>query len=378
MRIKVDYYCCVNLIPLVAVLHRSVFINAISLPHLITEIEMKIYNKKTALALGLCGVFATLPAVAALQSFEVENNNDVKCGYKNDNGKVVVAAKYYSCGDFSEGMARVSLMKMGKVKGYDGAEDYEDYLYMQGYINEAGRLVIPVEHQAPLFYGVIIDYRDFKEGLVAVYKNGKYGYMNKTGKMVIPYTYKTAGDFSDGRVVVSKNDKYGVIDKTGKTIVPFKFNWLDDYYEGLARYNTSMQGDDEGKIGFVDKSGNIAIPAKWDEAMEFSEGLAAVKVGGYNNGKWGVIDKTGKVIIPPKYDRAYIEPMGDSPDVDGGRYEDGKLDVYNLNTKGANAYNDGYDSITRFTLDRQGKVLSKKTYADWNEMDEERYPQNYQ
>ena len=47
-------------------LHRPVFINAISLPHLIIEIEMKIYNKKTALALGLCGVFATLPAVAAL------------------------------------------------------------------------------------------------------------------------------------------------------------------------------------------------------------------------------------------------------------------------------------------------------------------------
>jgi len=39
MRIKVDYYCRVNLIPLVAVLHRSVFINAISLPHLITEIK---------------------------------------------------------------------------------------------------------------------------------------------------------------------------------------------------------------------------------------------------------------------------------------------------------------------------------------------------
>ena len=67
-------------------LYRPVFINAISLPHLIIEIEMKIYNKNTALAMGLCGVFATLPAVAALQSFEVDNNNDVKCGYKNDNG----------------------------------------------------------------------------------------------------------------------------------------------------------------------------------------------------------------------------------------------------------------------------------------------------
>ncbi|GAB2633928.1 hypothetical protein [Psychrobacter pocilloporae] len=32
------------------------------------------------------------------------------------------------------------------------------------------------------------------------------------------------------------------------------------------------------------------------------------------------------------------------------------------------------DSITRYTLDRQGKVLSKKTYTDWNEIDQERYP----
>lgn len=132
--------------------------------------------------MSLCGVFATLPAVAALQSFELESNNEIKCGYKNDNGKVVVSAKYYNCGDFSEGMARVSVMKMGTVKGYDGNEDYEDYLYWQGYINEAGKLVIPIEHEAPLSYGVIIDYRDFKEGLVAGYKNGKYGYM---GKMVI-------------------------------------------------------------------------------------------------------------------------------------------------------------------------------------------------
>ena len=339
---------------------------------------MKKYNSKAAIIWGLCAMFSAGSATAGLQVFELDNTEQPQCGYKDDKGKVVVPAKYYDCGTFSDGMARVSLMKMGMVEGYDGAEDYEDYLYMQGYINETGKLVIPVEHEAPLFYGVIIDYRDFKESLVAVYENGKYGYMNKTGKMVIPYAYKTAGDFSDGRVVVSKNDKYGVIDKTGKTIVPFKFNWLDDYYEGLARYNTSMQGDDEGKIGFVDKSGNIAIPAKWDEAMEFSEGLAAVKVGEYNNGKWGVIDKTGKVIISPKYDMAYIEPMGDAEDVDGGRYENGKLDVYNLNTKGTNAYDDGYDSITRYTLDRQGKVLSKKTYMDWNEIDQERYPQNYQ
>lgn len=342
------------------------------------EIEMKKNNRKVAIMLGLCAAFSASSATASLQAFELEHTEQPQCGYKDDRGKVIVPAKYYSCGGFSEGMARVSVMKLGMVKGYDGGEDYEDYIYWQGYINEAGKLVIPVEHEAPVSYGVFIDYRDFQEGMVAVYKDGQYGYLNKAGKLTIPYAYQSAGDFNDGLAVVSKNDKYGVIEKTGKTVVPFKFNWLGNYADGLARYNTSTQGDENGKIGFVDTSGKTVITAKWDEAMDFSEGLSAVMVGDYKTGKWGVIDKTGKVIVPPKYDMAYIEPMGDAEDVDGGRYENGRLDVYNLNTKGANAYDDGYDSITRYTLDRQGKVLSKKTYMDWNEIDQERYLHNSQ
>ena len=57
MRIKVDYYCCVNLIPLVAVLHRSVFINAISLPHLITEIKK--ISLVFAVAIATLGIIST-------------------------------------------------------------------------------------------------------------------------------------------------------------------------------------------------------------------------------------------------------------------------------------------------------------------------------
>ena len=339
---------------------------------------MKKYNIKAAIVLGLCGMFGAGSAIAGLQAFESENTEQSQCGYKDDRGKVIVPAKYYSCGGFFEGMARVAIMKMGMVKGYDGGEDYEDYLYWQGYVNEAGKLVIPVEHQAPMTGGYYIDFRDFQEGMVAAYKDGKYGYMNKVGKMTIPYLYQSAGDFNDGLAVVSKNDKFGAIDKTGKTVVPFKFNWLDDYSEGLARYNTSTLGDEDSKTGFVDTSGKTVISAKWDEVMEFSEGLSAVKIGDYRSGKWGIIDKTGKVVVPPKYDMAYMEPMGDAVDVDGGRYENGKLDVYNLNTKSANAYDNGYESITRYTLDRQGKVLSQKTYVDWNDIDQERYPQNDQ
>lgn len=329
-------------------------------------------NKKLSLMLGfsLVTLLASGSALAGLQAFQDESSDNYSCGYKNDKGQIVVAAKYEGCGDFSEGLARVSIMKPIMKDGY------EDGIYLQGYINETGKLVIPIKYEAPLFDGVIIDYRDFHQGLLAVYKNGKYGYMNKSEKLTIPYQYDTAGDFNDGLAVVSRNEKYGVIDKNGKTVVPFKFDWLDDYSEGLAKYRVGDWGD-ATKFGFIDKSGKVVIQPKWDEAMEFSEGLAAVKVGGYETGKWGVIDKSGKQIVAPKYDMAYIEPMGDAIEVDGGRYEDGKLEVYNLNKAGAGPYMD-YGSITRYILNRQGKVIEQKTFADWNEIEKVRHPEYYE
>lgn len=217
------------------------------------------------------------------------------------------------------------------------------------------------------FYPSII-FRDFHEGVVAVYKDGpigedgKYGYMNKAGKLILPYQYQKAGDFNKGRAVVCKNDKCGVINKSGKTVVPFKFNDLEDYSEGLAKFSTEPWG--QGKSGFIDTNGKVVVSARWDAAMPFSQGLAAVRSGDYENGKWGIINKTGKVIVPPTYDNAYIEPEGDAMDVDGGVYENGTIHMYNV----GNNY-----SVTRYTLNTQGKVIKKKVFSDWYEAQEDLY-----
>ena len=45
----------------------------------------------------------------------------------------------------------------------------------------------------------------------------KRGFIDKTGKVVIPCQWKNVGFFSEGMaVVVDANDMYGFIDKTGK------------------------------------------------------------------------------------------------------------------------------------------------------------------
>ncbi len=316
---------------------------------------------------SLSGIFLALTisaisanSMAALQKFETSGDSETLCGYKNAQGRVVVPAKYQHCGDFYDGRAYVSVMKIVKAKGLD---DYDDYIYLQGYIDEAGKLIIPTEHEAVVGEYSVIKYRNFSDGLVAVYKNGKYGYLDKNGKLVIPYSYESAGNFNGGVAAVSKNGKFGVINKANKLIVPFKFNWLEDYSEGLAAYKTTSLYD-EGKFGFIDPTGKIVIPARWNEVYPFSEGLAAVSAGGKNS-KWGIIDKTGKVIVVPTYDTVFVQYTADAIPEGDGIYKNGKLDVYRLNNQTKDG---GYKGITRYTLNRSGKVMTKKTFPDWNDI----------
>ena len=87
---------------------------------------------------------------------------------------------------------------------------------------------------------------------------------------------------------VFKNGKWGLIDKTGQYIVKPRFDDIEDFHEGLAVVKLKK------KMGFIDKNGKIVIKPRFNEASYFREGLAAVKV----NGKWGFVNKTGSVLTP--------------------------------------------------------------------------------
>ena len=124
--------------------------------------------------------------------------------------------------------------------------------------------------------------------------NGKWGYIDKAGKKVIPCKYDKAYEFSDGLALVKLNHKWGYIDKTGTEVIPCKYDDAYSFIDGLARVKLS------GKCGAIDKTGKEIIPIKYDQLSLFREGLAAVKL----NNKYGVIDKTGTEVIPLKYDYA--------------------------------------------------------------------------
>ena len=57
------------------------------------------------------------------------------------------------------------------------------------------------------------------EGLARVEMNGKWGYIDREGNVVIPFKYDGAEDFSEGLAEVLLKNKYSFIDKKGKEII---------------------------------------------------------------------------------------------------------------------------------------------------------------
>lgn len=142
----------------------------------------------------------------------------------------------------------------------------------------------------------------FSDGLAAVQNMERlWGYIDKTGKIVIPCEYNNAGTFSEGIACVRKDWKYGYINTSGQLIVDCKWERAaNTFSDGLAAVQ-----DSDGLWGFIDVTGNTVIPFKWEGILtpRFSEGFAAVE----KDNMMGYINRAGEIVIPCKY--KYCEPF---------------------------------------------------------------------
>lgn len=228
-------------------------------------------------------------------------DEEAKQYYLDTAGRVVLAIAFEdSCQafPFAEDMAAVNI-------GFSDTGSRSDGKW--GYIDKRGKIVI-----RPQF-----DYAEgFSEGLarirIGLVKAGKWGFVDKTGAVVIKPEYIQADDFRDGlaRVyiggrwgeVTPVGGKWGFIDKTGSRIIETELDYVESFSEGFAKFRK------DGKWGFIDTSGRTAIQPKYDYVADFSEGLCAVEIGASRKngikglGKWGFIDKTGRMVIDPVYD----------------------------------------------------------------------------
>jgi hypothetical protein len=151
-----------------------------------------------------------------------------------------------------------------------------------GFIDKTGKLVIK-----PMFERV----GTFSEGLAAAQVYGLWGFIDTTGKWVIKYQYDAVGSFKGGLAGVMAGNKWGFINKTGNMQIDPGFASIHDFSEHKAAIKKGSSW------GFIDERGGMIINSKYDDAGSFSEGVAAVKV----KDKWGYIDVMDKFLIEPKY-----------------------------------------------------------------------------
>lgn len=140
-----------------------------------------------------------------------------------------------------------------------------------GFINAKGRLVVSPQFDAA---------EQFSDGLAAVMKKNRWGYINRKGKLVIPARYDRAGAFSEGLALARLITGYWeVINKTGKAVGTTNLDPvgisggldISTFHDGRAIVENLNK-----KKTFINASG-IAMGSLFDEAKPFSEGLALVR-----------------------------------------------------------------------------------------------------
>ena len=232
------------------------------------------------------------------------SQND-KYGFIDKNGNIVVPLEYDGVGTFSDGMAWVR-------KG-------DKY----GYIDTTGNLVIPLIFDVyfdwylwfgePVFEGIKLNMSNFSNGRAVVRVDGKVGFIDRTGKLVIPAIYdgnfwdaewsSYSPRFNNGFAVIRKDGKFGMIDMYGNIIIPFIYDRIACQWTGtFSEFPIRVSRD--GKWGFVDEDGKVVIPLQYGLVMPFSNGLAAVNVMAFEIGwenSWGFIDTTGELVLPFEY-----------------------------------------------------------------------------
>ena len=185
----------------------------------------------------------------------------------------------------------------------DGLASYQDEDRKYGYIKKNGEIIVdPIYDKAA----------SFSEGLAVVTKDDKAGFIDTTGKIVIPLQFKDeVGEFKNGMAKIEIEDRYGFIDRTGNFRIKPIYDEVTDFEEGLAAVKTN------NKWGFVNSEGEFVIKLQYMNIGVFYHGLAPVLV----DGKWGSINKKGEIVVQPQfYDRVYFDENGIGYVDTGGRW----------------------------------------------------------
>jgi hypothetical protein len=176
-------------------------------------------------------------------------------------------------------------------------------------------IVQPLSKTGSFTFISLSDFLPFSDELTPIGSSlsNKYGYINKKLQLVIPVSFKKARPFSEGLAAVQNDDgNWGFINTSGKLVIPFTYTReASRFMSGRARVENT-----EGLKGFINKENVVVIPPKYKYATCFYKGYALVRE------KYGVpvnmIDSTGAIVATFPKDLSYIDDATPPTGISGG------------------------------------------------------------
>lgn len=201
-----------------------------------------------------------------------------------------------------------------------------------GLVNAQGDIIIPIGEYHSLQFS-----DDGKTLVARHYDSGLMGFLDTTGKPILPFKYKKAQPFSEGLAGVSEDGKtMGFINPQGQWIIAPQYDWdITAKYQftsgAVVVYkkapkqisnplNQQTNTIQVPQAGVINKNNQFIVPfGKYEEIDSFREGLAKVGIkvastGVMDNGKmdlgrrFGFINPQGTLVIPTQYyDAAFFQ-----------------------------------------------------------------------
>ena len=114
----------------------------------------------------------------------------------------------------------------------------------------------------------------------------KWGILTADGEQLAEVKFDSVGVFHDGLAVVKAAERYGYIDRSGAIVIPIQWMAAYDFSEGLAALRV-----DKKHFQFINTAGTVVIKSKkYDSVGRFRNGICRAVKGG--KVKW--IDTKGK------------------------------------------------------------------------------------
>ena len=139
-------------------------------------------------------------------------------------------------------------------------------------------------------------------------KKNRRGYLNtQTGKIALPAQWDHAWVFSEGLGAVVKNNRLGFIDHAGNWVIQPQFSYALEGFEPVFKQGICTVKDTSGLFGIIDKQG------QWVLAPEYTS-IERVDCGYRMLGKdytiYGLADSTGRIVLPCEYSNIDVSENG--------------------------------------------------------------------